>query len=116
MELTEAFRVLASADRQYALHVLLERDEEITVASLTREVAARRHRTVPEKLTDAEVERARIRLVHTHLPCLAEMGIVEVDWADGTVEPTDGEARERIEEAAEELEWRPPDRGLKRSQ
>lgn len=116
MERTEALHLLASADRQYALHELLSATDETTVEELSRLVAARRHRTRPEKLSEAEIERAQVRLVHTHLPRLVENGIVTVDWTDGRVVVTDSGPVDDLLEAGEELpEW-PPDRQLKRPQ
>ena len=109
MNQTEAFHVLASADRQLVLHELLARDEPVTVDELSREVAARRHRLPPEKVTGGMVERAQVRLVHGHLPKLAQKDVVDVDWRDRTVALIEGESVEQLFDAATELDSWPPD-------
>ena len=109
MNQTEAFHVLASADRQLVLHELLARDDPVDVDELSRAVAARRHRLPPEKVTGGMIERAQVRLVHGHLPRLAEADAVDVDWSDRTVALTDGESAEQLFDAATELESWPPD-------
>lgn len=115
MEQTEAFHLLASADRQYAVHELVATSGETTVKDLSRRVAARRHKTSPEKLSDAKIEQARLRLVHTHLPRLTENKIVSVDWNDEEVALIDGPAGDLIETAEELDEW-PPEGQLKHPQ
>ncbi|WP_254763315.1 DUF7344 domain-containing protein [Natrinema marinum] len=108
MEQSDAFKVLASADRQYMFHELVERNGTSTVDSLSKRVAVRRHRTTPENVTDAEVDRTRVRLIHIHLPQLLERGIVDVDWTDGTVTFAEDAEVELLLEAAAELDQWPP--------
>lgn len=109
MERTEAFRILASVDRQLLLHELVERNGEATAGELSRDVAARRHRTKPAKLDDEAIRRARVRLVHTHIPELADRDVLEYDERDAAVSLTDEESVERLFDAAEELDSWPPD-------
>lgn len=109
MKQTEAFRLLASADRQLVLHELVEKGGETTIGRLSREVAARRHRISPERISDDEIERAYVRLVHTHLPVMAEKGVISVEWDGGDVFLTDEEDIDHLFEAAEELDSWPPD-------
>lgn len=111
LESTDAFRVLASADRQYVLHELLERDGESTVGELSRRVALRRHRTAAssDTVTAAEVERARVRLVHIHFPQLLQQDVIEVDWADNEVTLAESDDVDVLFEAAEELDEWPPE-------
>lgn len=108
MEQTEAFRVLASADRQLVLHTLIEWNREASVEELSRQVAARRHRVSPEKIDDQKVERAQVRLIHTHFPQLVDRDVIEIDWSDRTVALTDDKCLDRLFEAAEELDGWPP--------
>ena len=82
---------------------------ETTIEGISRQVAARRHRIDPERITDEKVERAHIRLVHTHVPQLREAGLVDVDCEDGEVVFTDDECVDQLFEAAAELESWPPD-------
>ena len=108
MNQTEAFHVLASADRQLVLHELLERDGAASVDELSRHVAARRHKIAPDAISEAKVERATVRLVHAHLPQLEEANVVAVDWSEGAVSLTDEAAVDRLFAAAEELDSWPP--------
>lgn len=112
MEEKEAFRALGSADRQILLYVLVTGDDPVTVEDLSRKVAAGRHQTRPEKTSDDKIERALVRLVHVHLPMLADMDIIERDG--DTVTLNDDACREQLIESAELLDIWPPD-GLRAS-
>ncbi|QLK25852.1 hypothetical protein HYG81_17520 [Natrinema zhouii] len=114
MEPTEAFRVLASVDRQYLLYELRERNGESTIGELSRRIAARRHRTTSEKISLPEIDRARVRTVHIHLPSLLEQGVIDVDWSDGTVTLADDPSVDVLFAAAEELDEWPPEPPLSR--
>lgn len=109
MDQTEAFRVLASADRQLLLHELVENEGEIAIAAAARQVAARRHRISPETISDDRVERAHIRLVHTHIPYLIDSDLVTVDWDEREMALAGGENIAELFEAADELAGWPPD-------
>lgn len=106
MKETEAFRVLGSADRQILLHELLRTDEGMTEERLARQLAARRHRLPPTRVSEEMIQRARIRLIHVHFPLLRELDLLEQD--DGEVVLTAGKHQERLLEAATELEDWPP--------
>jgi hypothetical protein len=108
MDQSDAFRVLASADRQYLFHELVERNGTSTVGTLSELVAVRRHRTTSENVTETEIDRTRVRLIHIHLPELLERGIVDVDWSDGTVTFAEGAEIDLLLEAATELDQWPP--------
>lgn len=108
MEQTEAFRVLASADRQLVLHELLERDGTVAIDDISRQVAARRHRLSSGKIDDGMVERAHVRLVHAHFPHLQARDLIDIDWDDEAVSLTDEECVDQLLEAAEELDSWPP--------
>lgn len=114
MNQTEAMRILASADRQILLHELLLADGEASVEELSRQVAVRRHRTSLDHLDDEHVDRARVRLVHAHLPHLAERTVV--DWSDGEVAFRDADRVDDLLDVAEELDQWPPDELLKHPQ
>jgi hypothetical protein len=107
MDRSEAFGVLASADRQYLLDELLARNGARTVGELSRRVAARRHRTTREDVSDAAVERARVRLVHVHVPRLLERDVVDVDREENTVVLEEAAADPLLDAAAELPEWPP---------
>lgn len=108
MKQTEAFRILASADRQLVLHELLERNGELTVEELSRRVAARRHKISAEKLDEHMADRAQVRLVHSHFPHLQAKDLVDIDWGDESVSLADEENVEQLFEAAEVLDSWPP--------
>ena len=108
MKRTDAFRVLASADRQLVLHELVRGPDPVTVDTLSQRVAARRHRVPPGTVSDAQAERAQIRLVHQHFPQLEERDLIAVDWKEREVSLTDSENVDALLDAAGELEQWPP--------
>ncbi|WP_436347984.1 DUF7344 domain-containing protein [Natronorubrum sp. FCH18a] len=117
MDQRDAFRVLASADRQLILHELVDHDGSISVDALSEQVAARRHRISTESVSDAQVDRAQVRLIHLHFPQLLERNIISVDWTDDEVSLADTEHVDVLLEAAEELDpWPPNDMPGKYSQ
>lgn len=107
MEDTEVFRALGSADRQILLYELVTTDGPVSEVSLARTVATRRHQLPREAVREPTVHRARIRLVHLHLPLLVELDAVTRD--DDGVALTDDACRERLLEAADVIGARPPD-------
>ncbi len=109
MNRTDAFRVLASADRQLILHELVTADGPLAVETLSRHVAMRRHRLPPETVSDEQIERAQVRLVHQHFPILLERELVTVDWDRNEVALADTPALETLLDAATELDQWPPD-------
>lgn len=109
MNQMEAFRILASADRQIVLHELLETDGEASVEELSQRVAARRHKIASDRIGERKVKRARTRLVHSHLPKLQETGVITVDWAENEMALRDGVELDRLFDAAAEVESWPPD-------
>ncbi|WP_081443521.1 DUF7344 domain-containing protein [Haloterrigena turkmenica] len=113
MDQIEAFRVLASADRQLVLHELVERDGTTCIKELSREVASRRHQIPSQKISDTKVKRAHIRLVHGSLPLLQEKGIINVNREENKVSLASKPEVDQLFDAAEELESCPPDELLK---
>ena len=109
MEQTEAFRLLASADRQLLLHELRDADGTVAVEELSERIAARRHRIPLGKIDDEKIDRAYVRLIHTHLPQLAEKDVISYDRGDKTVRLRDEEPVDLLFEAAAEIEAWPPD-------
>lgn len=112
MDETEVFKILASADRQILLQVLASADETATEKELSRIVAAQRHDISPEAVSEEEIKRARIRLVHKHLPKLLEQNVIEQDG--NKVALTDG-GRDQWIEAAKTLGGWPPDERVQSS-
>jgi len=101
---TEAFRVLASADRQLLLYELARAERALSEKELARRIAAQRHQTAPDKISEDEISRAHVRLIHVHLPWLRDLDIVE--QSEGEVALTDHEHTRQLFEAAESLgDW-----------
>jgi hypothetical protein len=90
METHDVFALLADTDRQYVLMELLETDGRVTVGILADQLAARRRNHADE----LERDRAELRLVHDHLPRLADHGVIEYDRERGIVVLADAAALE----------------------
>ncbi|WP_049927108.1 DUF7344 domain-containing protein [Halopiger goleimassiliensis] len=114
MERTDAYHVLASADRQHVVHELSTRRSDPELSTLARAVAARRHRIDPESVPDEYVDRARVRLIHTHLPKLDEHGVVSYESDGDRIALEEDDTVERLLEVADELPAWPPDRRPRR--
>lgn len=109
MEQTDAVRLLASADRQLVLHELVDRDGTASIGTLSRRVAMRRHQVSHGRLSERQIHRAEIRLLHIHVPFLNERDVVAVDWDREDVSLGDRGAVETVLEAPAELDQWPPD-------
>ncbi|NKE37342.1 hypothetical protein GWG54_16265 [Natronococcus sp. JC468] len=81
MDTHEAFAVLSDSDRQHVLEELLETEGRTTVGVLADQLAARRKNRADE----LDREHAEVRLVHNHLPRLADHGVIEYDRESGEV-------------------------------
>lgn len=75
--LDRLYRLLADGERRALLAFLLERDEPVPLSELRAHVA-----------DDGDERRAGIRLVHSHLPKLAEADLVEYDRESGRAAAT----------------------------
>ncbi|MFB6159803.1 MAG: hypothetical protein ABEJ61_01345 [Haloferacaceae archaeon] len=84
-EKDQIFDVLSSARRRYTIYYLRERDEEVPITELAKQVAAWEYEIDPEELTDKQQKRVYVSLYQTHLPKLAELGIVDYDKDRGVV-------------------------------
>lgn len=109
MDRMEAFHILASADRQIILHELSKENKEAHITELSRRVAARRHRIPPEKISRTKIKRARVRLVHDHLPRLQEKGILTIEWDENELSLATGEDVDQLFDAATEVDSWPPE-------
>ena len=86
----EIFEVLSSKRRQYILHYLDKHDGgEIELRDLVDYVAARENDTPIKELNGAQRKRVYTGLRQSHLPKLADVGIIEYEQRRGIVEPTD---------------------------
>ncbi len=75
----EIFDVLGNRQRRHVLSALLDCDETTTVTELAETTGSK---------TGGQPERIEIGLVHSHLPRLEGVGIVEYDPETGVVKPT----------------------------
>lgn len=83
------FDLLNSSRRRMVLSYLREHGREITVTELAGQIAAMEHDTDVESLSREQRKRVYVSLYQTHIPKLADAGVVDYDPETGTVEPTE---------------------------
>lgn len=71
------------------LYYLRKHSEPTTVNDLAEQVAAWENDTEISELTSQQRKRVYVSLYQTHLPKLADTGLVDYDVDDGIVTPTD---------------------------
>jgi hypothetical protein len=86
------FRVLTDARRRYVMHHLKQVGEAVAVGDLAEQVAAWENDKEVEAITSQERKRVYVSLYQSHLPTMAEEGIVRYDQNRGEVELTDAAA------------------------
>lgn len=84
----QIFDVLSSARRRYVIYYLRSQDEPVEITELARQVAAWEYDTDPDELTDKQQKRVYVSLYQTHVPKLAQLGIVDYDKERGVVSAT----------------------------
>ncbi|WP_255150868.1 DUF7344 domain-containing protein [Halorarius halobius] len=83
-----AFETLSSERRRYTLHYLLQRDDPVTLRELSAQIAAWENDTVRDAVTYKERMRVYTALRQSHLPMMADNGIVRFDTDRSVVELT----------------------------
>jgi DNA-binding transcriptional ArsR family regulator len=85
-ELTQdvVFDILSSARRRYVLY-LLRTEGEMELTELAEHVAAWENDTTIEELTKQQRKRVYVSLYQTHVPKLADAGLVDYDQDSGEV-------------------------------
>lgn len=78
------FEVLSSPRRRYVLYALSERGDA-TVNEVATQVAAWEDGISTDAVTSEQRKRVYVSLYQTHVPALAEAGVVEHDGETGTV-------------------------------
>lgn len=73
------FEALANEHRRHVIRYLCEHETPISTADLAREVAVRKYEANGPEIPDEEIKRIRVLLHHTHLPKLADAGLVTCD-------------------------------------
>lgn len=83
------FEVLSNERRRYVLHHLKSMGERVTVRELSEQVAAWENGIEVAAVTPKERKRVYTALHQTHLPKMAEVGVIDYDRDRGTLELTD---------------------------
>lgn len=79
------FGVLADSRRRHLLCELAERKRSMTLSELAEAVATREHDCPATDVHESSIDRIRITLYHSHVPKLADAGVIEYAPADRTV-------------------------------
>jgi hypothetical protein len=85
----EAFRMLSCRRRRHVVHHLLQKEEEVPLYELSKQIAAWENDIDPDDVTYKQRMRVYTALRQSHLPKLDDVGIVEYDPNAGTTELTD---------------------------
>ncbi len=76
MLVDDFFEILASPRRRYILHCLRTHDSPLALADVADEVAVYENESNITDISAEEIKRVYISLYHTHIPKLAERGLV----------------------------------------
>lgn len=85
----ETFHLLSNQRRRDALRYLADHDGSVDMRDLAEQVAAWEQGTTVQQLTSQERQRVYIALYQTHLPKLADHGVISYDQSRGTIERTE---------------------------
>jgi len=80
-----AFEILSNSRRRYVLYYLRQQQEPVQLTALAEHVAAWENGTDIESLGNQERKRVYVSLYQTHVPKLADVGLVDYDKEAGTV-------------------------------
>lgn len=108
LDADDVFDVLANRRRRFVLNFLLREERPVTIQELSQAVAEWEFDAEAEELTDQQQKRIYVALYQTHVPKLADLGIVEYDPDTNLVELTDTATQLRPyveEEAPRERPW-----------
>jgi hypothetical protein len=84
----DLFDVFANRRRRYALHYLQQADDGTDFGEMVEQLAAWKHRKARQGVTSNERKYVYSALQQRHLPKLHDIGLVEFNKRDGSVEPT----------------------------
>lgn len=79
------FDILSNARRRYVLYYLRQHTGPVQLTALAEHVAAWENETDVESLNEQERKRVYVSLYQTHVPKLADTGLVRYDKEAGTV-------------------------------
>ncbi|WP_266083210.1 DUF7344 domain-containing protein [Haladaptatus caseinilyticus] len=84
----QVFELLNSMRRRYAVHYLRRENCRVDFADVTNHVAAWEYNTTPTALLSEQRKRVYISLYQTHIPALANAGIIDYNPETGEIQPT----------------------------
>ncbi|MFD1687476.1 DUF7344 domain-containing protein [Halobellus litoreus] len=98
----EFYRALASCHRRRLLYYLFD-NNDCTIEELTSVLSGWEATTSGAMQTTTDRSKLRLGLVHSHLPQLAEIGLIDYDMDEGTVklEPLHPQVELIIEQSIE---------------
>lgn len=79
------FDILSSPRRRYVLYYLRTTEDSIKLTDLAEQVAAWENNTEPDEITEQERKRVYVSLYQTHIPRLAEAGIIDYNKETGDI-------------------------------
>lgn len=102
-----AFDLLSNGRRRFVLQQLQRRREGVELSDLAEELAAEENGVPPDELSAQQRKRTYVSLYQTHIPKLAEAGVVDYDSDSGMVYPTRhvDELAQYFEEDSDEIAW-----------
>lgn len=83
-----AFDLLSNVRRRFVLRRLQDRPEGVELSALAEQLAAEENDAELEELSAQQRKRTYVSLYQTHIPKLADAGVVEYDPDTGMVYPT----------------------------
>lgn len=89
----EIFAILSNPRRRYVLYFLNQHGEAIELTDLAEHVAAWENDTTVEELSSKERKRVYVSLYQTHVPKLADHGLIDYDPDTGMVRETETSRR-----------------------
>ena len=103
----EIFAILSNPRRRYVLYFLNQHGEGIELTDLAEHVAAWENDTTVEELSSKERKRVYVSLYQTHVPKLADHGLIDYDPDSGMVRPTETSRKvdQYLDTDDEELRW-----------
>jgi hypothetical protein len=84
----DTFHILQNERRRRVLRYLSETDGPVDMRDIAEQVAAWEHDTTVEQLTSDQRQRVYIALYQSHLPKLADFGVITYNRSRGVVERT----------------------------
>ncbi len=85
LPLDQVFEILKNERRRRVLQYLWEHDGESTLGTLAEHIAALENDTTVSALSSAQRKRVYVGLYQSHLPKMADNGVIEFDKDRGTV-------------------------------